>query len=55
MTEIISSKATTTSPMVPAKESNIFSQYSPAPVVKINPTKKQKVQSTPERFLMDFL
>lgn len=47
MTEIISNKATTTSPIVPAKESNIFSQYSPAPVVNIKPTRKQKTQTTP--------
>lgn len=33
--------------MVPAKESNIFNQYSPAPVQKIKPTKKQIKQTTP--------
>lgn len=33
--------AITTNPIVPANESNIFNQYSPAPVQNINPTKKQ--------------
>lgn len=47
MTAIISRRATTTSPIVPAKESNILSQYSPAPVVNSNPIKKQNVQTTP--------
>lgn len=48
ITEIISMSATITRPMVPAKLSNIFSQYSPAPVQNIKPTKKQIVQTTPE-------
>lgn len=47
-TEIISMRATMTRPMVPAKLSNIFSQYSPAPVQKMSPTKKHTVQTTPE-------
>lgn len=33
--------AITTNPIVPANESNIFNQYSPAPVQNIKPTKKQ--------------
>lgn len=49
MTEIISMSATITRPMVPAKLSNIFSQYSPAPVQNIKPTKKQTVQTTPKK------
>lgn len=40
--------ATMTRPMVPAKLSNIFSQYSPAPVQKIRPTKKHTTQTTPK-------
>lgn len=48
MTDIISMSATTTRPMVPAKESNIFNQYSPAPVVNINPMKKQNKHTAPE-------
>lgn len=47
MTAIISKRATTTSPIVPAKESNILSQYSPAPVVNNNPIEKQNKQTTP--------
>ena len=49
MTAIISMRATTTSPTVPANESNIFSQYSPAPVVNIRPTRKQNRQTTPKK------
>lgn len=47
----------TTRPMVPANESNILSQYSPAPVVKISPTKKQNVHTTPVpfKFFIDFI
>lgn len=40
-------RATTTRPMVPANESNILSQYSPAPVQKMKPTIKQKRHTTP--------
>lgn len=46
---MVSIRAMTTSPMVPANESNIFSQYSPAPVQKIKPTKKQQMHTTADR------
>lgn len=48
MTAMVSMRATTTNPIVPANESNILSQYSPAPVVKISPIEKQNTQTTPE-------
>lgn len=47
MTDTISIKATTTKPIVPANESNILSQYSPAPVVNMSPTKKQNKHTAP--------
>lgn len=47
MTAIISIRATTTKPIVPANESNILSQYSPAPVQKMKPTIKQNRHTTP--------
>lgn len=45
MTATISRRAIMTRPMVPANESNSLSQYSPAPVVKINPTQKHIPQT----------
>lgn len=48
MTEIISRSATTTNPIVAANESKSFSQYSPAPVVKIKPIPKQTAQTNAE-------
>lgn len=48
ITEIISISASTIRPMVPAKESNMLSQYSPAPVVKMIPILKQTKQTEPE-------
>lgn len=42
--------ATTTRPSVPANESNIFSQYSPAPVVKMSPTEKQNKHTNPVKY-----
>lgn len=40
--------AITTKPIVPANESNIFNQYSPAPVQNIRPTTKQNRQTVAE-------
>lgn len=37
--------AITTKPIVPANESNIFNQYSPAPVQNIRPMMKQNRQT----------
>jgi len=48
MTATISRRAITTRPIVPANESNRDNQYSPAPVQKIKPTKKQIVHTPPE-------
>ena len=47
MTAIVSRNATSTSPIVPANESNNLSQYSPAPVQNTSPTKKQMMHTTP--------
>lgn len=43
---MVSIKAITTKPTVPANESNNCNQYSPAPVQNINPMKKQHIQRT---------
>ena len=49
MTASVSKKATNTSPIVPAKESNSLSQYSPAPVQNISPTKKHTTHTAPTK------
>lgn len=48
MTAIVSKSAKRTNPIVPAKESNNFNQYSPAPVQNNNPTTQQIKQTKPE-------